>query len=78
MQDHMIQIRDQPRLAGGNNTDGISEAVIISFQLLFRSAENSIVPMAKKLNGKPKKQYSQKEPLSQKRHYPKGDTSYAE
>ena len=78
MQDHMIQIRDQPRLAGGNNTDGISEAVIISFQLLLRRAENSIIPVAKKLNDKPKKQHSQKQPLTQKRYCPKGDTSNAE
>lgn len=58
--------------------DGIFETVIISFKLLFRSSEDSIIPMTEKLHGEPEKQYSQKQPLSDKRYCPKGYASGCE
>ena len=74
----MIQIRNESYFAGRNKTDSVFETVIISFQLLLRGAENCIIPMAKKLNDEPKKQYAQKQPFSKKRYCPKGYTSNAE
>ena len=57
MENDVVQIRNQSLLAHRENTNRISEAFIISLNLLFTCAEDRIVPVAEKLHSEPKYQY---------------------
>ncbi len=46
MQQDMIQIRYEPRLAHREETDRVTEAVVIPLQFGFARAEKGIIPMA--------------------------------
>ena len=59
----MVEIRNQSCLTHRENANGISEAFIISFYLLFACTEDSIVPVAEKLHNEPKCQYGEENPF---------------
>ena len=78
VQDDVIEIRDQPFVAGGENPDAVPETLVIPLQFLFARAEDRKIPVAHKLYGEPEQQDAKENPLSGRREAVERDDAEGE